>query len=274
MSSQKISCVMHTFNSELYLQECLQSLVWADEIVVIDMHSTDKTREVAESFGAKVVLHENLGFADPARAFGLAQCKYDWILAADSDEIFSPALAARLRDVSANDQADVVYLSFRNFFFGRELVGSGWSYRDIYVPRFFKRNMLTYGTEVHHFISVNENARELKLINKQLAVVHFNYDSVTHFIQKLNRYTDFEARKNGMYCGNPYLRMTYHFFRESFGRFFIKKGFLDGWLGMYLSLAMAFYRCTAIAKKRLPIEKDVQKIYKSLAKSLRDNPPL
>lgn len=269
MSPQKISCVIHTYNSEIYLSECLESLKWVDEVVVVDMHSTDATREIAGRYGAKVVLHENIGFADPARSFGLSQCSHDWILAADSDEIFPPGLKDELREISKNDKADVVYLSFRNFFFGRELRGSGWSYKDIYVPRFFKRGMLTYGSEVHHFINVSENARKLKLIDKNLAVVHFNYDSVAHFIQKLNRYTDFEAVKNRLYCGSPYGRMFYHFVREFFGRFFVKKGYLDGWLGLYLSLSMAFYRWTAIAKKRLPTEKEAQKIYKNIVVSMQ-----
>jgi glycosyltransferase involved in cell wall biosynthesis len=272
----KISCVIHTYNSELYLEECLASVAWCDEIVLVDMHSADRTVSIAKKFGAKIFYHKNLGLADPARAFSLSKCRFDWVLAVDSDEVIPRALAERLRDAADKDEADLFYLSFRNFFFGHEIKGSGWSYRDLYVPRFFKKGALSYGAQIHNFIHVNPDAKIKKLIRHDLAVIHFNYNSVFHFIAKMNRYTDYESEKESN-SGNPWLLIVYHGIRELFGRFIIKRGFLDGWLGLYLAMVMAVYRATSVAKRQLPDEKNAIEGYKKIAKEtailLREEKP-
>lgn len=254
-----ITCLIHTRNSELHLEAVLQSVRWCDEIVLVDMESTDGTIAVAQAAGARVVPHKNIGLADPARQFGLEQAKGDWILALDSDEIVTPALAKRLQAIAAKNETDVAHLCFRNYFFGRELKGSGWSYKNIVVPRFFKKGSLTYGEHVHDFIRIKPGAREMKLIDKNLAVVHFNYLDVSHFIQKLDRYTDFEAKKS------PTGSLWYQALRELGGRFFLLGGWRDGWVGFYLAWAMAFYRLSALAKARTPDREEIVQIYDSVA---------
>jgi glycosyltransferase involved in cell wall biosynthesis len=258
----KISCVIHTYNSEKYLEQCLNSVKWCDEIVIIDMYSNDRTLDIAKHYNAKIYMHKNIGFADPARAFGLSKCSNPWILALDSDEIVTPKLKEELIDIVQKDLYDVVKISFRNFFFGREIIGSGWGYKDQVIPRFFKKGYLNYADEVHNFVKVSDKARIGKIIDKDKSIIHFNYDSVSQFISKLSRYTDFEVNSTKYnYKGNPGLKIMYHFFREVLGRFVYKKGYRDGWIGLYLALGMAFYRASAIAKANLPKEEDVIKSY-------------
>ncbi|AIH04369.1 MULTISPECIES: glycosyltransferase family 2 protein [Thermodesulfobacterium] len=267
----KISCVIHTYNSEKYLRECLSSVEWCDEIVIIDMYSTDRTIEIAQEFGAKIYMHEYLGYADPARNYGLSKCSYDWILALDSDELIPKKLKIRLKEIADKDIFDVVLISRRNFFFGKELLGGAWGYDQDVIARFFKKGFLTYGSEVHNFIKINPKARVGKIIDKESSIIHFNYNSVRHFIEKLNTYTDFETFSTKYnYKGKPAIKILYHICREFFGRFIYKKGYKDGWIGLYLSLAMAFYRATAIAKSNLPNEEEVIKLYKELSKNIRD----
>ncbi|GAB6072769.1 glycosyltransferase family 2 protein [Venenivibrio stagnispumantis] len=262
----RISCVIHTYNSEKYLIECLESVKWCDEIVIVDMYSTDKTLEIAKEYNCNVYMHENVGYADPARAFGLSKCSNDWILALDSDEIVMPKLKDELINIAKYDKYDVVKISRRNFFFGREILGAGWSYKDDIIPRFFKKGFMTYTNEVHNFTKISPNARIGYIVDKEKSIIHFNYDSVSQFINKLNRYTDFEVNSTKYnYKGKPALKIIYHFFREVLGRFIYKKGYKDGWVGLYLSLAMAFYRASAIAKSNLPTEKKVIDEYKKVA---------
>ena len=261
----KISCVIHTFNSEKYLRECLSSVSWCDEIVIIDMYSTDQTLEIAKEFGAKIYMHENVGYADPARAFGLSKCSHNWILALDSDELIPKKLKEKLLETIEENKYDVIKISFRNFFFGRELLGSGWGYRDQIIARFFKKGFLNYGTEVHNFNKIESKARVGEIIGSDVSIIHFNYDSVSQFIRKLNTYTDYEVNSTKYnYKGSPARKIIYHFFREVLGRFFYKKGYKDGWIGLYLALAMAFYRASAVAKSNLPKEEDVIKSYKKI----------
>lgn len=265
MISSKISCVIHTHNSELFLREVLQSVSWCDEIVIIDMESIDSTLTVAAQFGCKIVPHKNLGFADPARQFGLEQTKYPWVLAIDSDELVPEPLAKKLKLIAQNDQFDAVELCFRNFFFGRELQGAGWAYQNLRVYRFFKKGFLNYGDHVHSFIQVNQKARRHSLIQKDLAIVHFNYLDVSHFIQKLDRYTTYEARKN--LPQYPILHGLYQIVRELGGRFIILGGWKDGWIGFYLSLSMAFYRVTSLTKQLTPDRDKIVSIYKNISKN-------
>lgn len=268
----KISCIIHTYNSEKHLRECLSSVSWCDEIVMIDMYSTDQTLEIAKEFGVKIYMHENLGYADPARAFGLSKCSYDWVLALDSDELVSDKLKDKLISSIKENQYDVFKISFRNFFFGRELLGSGWGYKDQVIARFFKKGYLNYGTEVHNFNKIEPHAKVGKIIGREVSIVHFNYDSVSQFIRKLNTYTDNEVKSTKYnYKGKPAFKIIYHFFRELLGRFIYKKGYKDGWLGLYLALGMAFYRASAVAKSNLPMEEEVIREYQKIKKLMNDN---
>src|SRR5450759_4249900 len=104
-----ISVVINTLNEEANIAYALRSVrTWVDEIVVVDMHSDDRTREVAETYGARVYLHDRVGYVEPARRFALAKATGDWILILDADELIPPRLARRLSDIAAAGQADVV----------------------------------------------------------------------------------------------------------------------------------------------------------------------
>lgn len=259
-----ISCLIHTRNSATYLREVLRSVAWCDEVVVIDMESSDETISIAREMGARVEPHPFVGFADPARAFGLTKAKGDWILSIDSDEIVPATLATRLRRVAENNEADVVDLCFRNFFFGSELRGTGWSWKNIVVTRFFRKGYVSYGDKVHDFIRVKAESRRLGLVQKDLAIIHFNYSDVRHFIEKLNRYTDLEAVKQPP--GSTLPALLYQALREIGGRFFILGGWKDGWLGLYLSFGMAFYRMSTIAKQKTGSRAEIENGYIQLAR--------
>lgn len=256
----KISCVIHTFNSAIYLEKVLKSVQFCDEIVVIDMHSTDRTVEISHKYGARIVLHENIGFADPARQFGVEQCSHPWILSLDSDEIIPRKLAEEILNTVKKGEYDLICLSRRNFMFGREIVGSGWGYENDVIPRVFKKGSLTYGNEVHNFIHITPGTRIAKIISRESSIIHFNYDSISHFIKKLDTYTKLETNKSIIY-NRPTVSIIYHCLREILGRFIVMKGYRDGWLGLYLSISMAYYRATVVAKKSLPSRETVANYY-------------
>src|SRR5438876_8216512 len=89
-----LSAVVNTFNEEAHLPACLESLRWASEIVVVDMHSEDRTAEIAAAFGCRVFQHERTGYVEPARNFAIQQAKNSWVLVVDADERASPGLAS------------------------------------------------------------------------------------------------------------------------------------------------------------------------------------
>jgi glycosyltransferase involved in cell wall biosynthesis len=205
---------------------------------------------VAASFGAKVLLHERLGYADPARAYAVDQSSGDWILVLDADELIQEPLSRRLLAVAAHDEADAVCIHWRNYLLGAALGHTGWGpHQDRHV-RFFRRNALDLTPDVHDYLHVKEWARVLDLGDApELEMIHFNYLDVEHFVEKMNRYTSIEAAaavSRGEKTGRTgAIRRAA---REFVGRFLRRGGYKDGWRGFYLSGLMAAYRFIALAK--------------------------
>jgi glycosyltransferase involved in cell wall biosynthesis len=244
---------MNTLNEERRLPFALRSVrSWADEIIVVDMHSSDATREIASSFGARVFLHEPLGYADPARAYAIAQATGDWILLLDADELVPLPLSTRLLEVVRSDEADVVVLPWLNYLLGAPLRRTGWGPTQDRHERFFRRGSVATPPEIHGFLEIQPGARVMRLPYMEgLAVVHFNYLDVRHFLEKLNRYTDIEServRTDAKAGSVP--RAGLRALREFWRRYVRLQGYRDGWRGFYLSAMMATYKLAAAAKVR------------------------
>lgn len=244
MSEPGISVVINTLNEERNLPYALRSVrSWADEIVVVDMHSDDRTREIAAEFGAKVFLHERMGFADPARAFAIAQATKEWILMLDADELVTEPLSRRLREIVRENQSDVVLIPWYDYLLGGPLKGTGWSPKYARMTRFFRRGFLRARGEVHNYIEVDPGARTVTLpVREGEWVVHFNCLNLEKFIEKMNRYTTLEARqrhRNGE--RSCVIRGVLRASREFLYRFVKTGGWRDGWRGWYISLFMAAY---------------------------------
>lgn len=250
--SSEISVVMNTLNEERTLPYALRSVrPWVHEIVVVDMHSEDSTARIAASYGARVVLHSRIGFADPARPFALAQATRPWVLMLDADELVPTQLSQFLLDVASRDLADVVNIPWLNMLLGQALAHTGWGPTQDRHPRFFKRGSVILSPTVHNFIRPAPEARTLDVPwdKRMLGVVHFNYRSVSHFISKLDNYTTVEAdqatladKKKGSFA------TTCRALATLVRRLIWLRGYRDGWRGYFLSFAMAFYKIAAWAK--------------------------
>jgi glycosyltransferase involved in cell wall biosynthesis len=271
----RISVAMNTRNEERRLPYALRSVrPWVDEIVVVDMESEDRTVDVARSFGAKVYHAPQMGFADPAREATVAACTGEWILVLDADELVPRSLADRLRGIAEHDEADVVVIPFRNYLLGAPLEGSGWAPHQDSHPRFFRRGMVRVRAAIHAYLEVAPQARVLTLEPRvELCIAHFNYLDVTHFLEKLNRYTSIEAlaQRDRPFAGSP-VRAFLEATREFARRYLRQGGYRDGWRGYYLALLMAGYRIVTQAKIRLLGEcgtaADIERAYEEQAELL------
>jgi glycosyltransferase involved in cell wall biosynthesis len=223
---------------------------WVDEIVVVDMESSDRTAEIARSFGARVVAHAPLMYADPARAFAVQQATGEWIMMLDADELVTPSLAKRLMTIAESGSYDVVQIPWLNYLLGAPLQHSGWGPTQDRHPRFFRRHAMDLPGDIHAFLRPTPSARVLVLpYDGHTCVVHFNYVDVSHFLEKLNRYTDVEAEaalQSGS-SGAP-VRAVLSAVREFGRRFTVQGGWRDGWRGFYLAVLMAGYRLVTHAK--------------------------
>jgi glycosyltransferase involved in cell wall biosynthesis len=246
-----ISVVINTLNEERNLPFALRSVhEWADEIIVVDMHSEDSTVDIAHEFGAKVYFHERMGFADPARAFAISKATSDWVLILDADEIIPPQLSTRLMSLVQEDRYDVIRIHMLNYLLGSPLNHTGWGPGRDKHDRLFRAGFLNATPEIHHYLKPSPDARiyELPYVPNEV-IVHFNYINISHFLDKLNRYTSIEAEQ-AKECGvkptlfNAVLKAAKDFLK----RYLVHQGYRDGWRGLYLSLFMVFYHLVTFAK--------------------------
>lgn len=185
----KISACVIAFNEERTIERCLKSLRFADEIVVVDAGSADRTAALAQKLGAKVVMHAWQGFARQRNA-GLDSCSGDWVFFIDSDEEASPELGARLKAISADalgQHPNCYSIKRIEFFLGRELRhGPG---NPSFQWRFFKRTGVRFEGEVHEYPRFDG---PVGLVDDQ-AILHWPDLGIDRFLTKLNHYTTLEA---------------------------------------------------------------------------------
>lgn len=248
-----LSVVVNTKNSAETLAQCLKSASFADELIVVDMMSTDKTVAIAKKFTKKVYSHEDVGYVEPARNFALSKANSDWILLLDSDEELSSSLAQIIKRIVAGEmgeilQADCYYIPRKNLVFNKWLEHTGW-WPD-YVLRLFKKGHVDWPASLHAVPVTTGVVRELPAM-EELAIVHHNYSSVVEFVNRFNRYSTIQARQQLEESTTDSMgaeEIWQAFQAEFFSRFFSKQGYADGTHGLVVSLLQASSELVKTAK--------------------------
>lgn len=265
----RISVVINTFNEEANLPYALRSVrPWADEIIVVDMHSEDRTVEIAREYGAQVFFHERMGFVEPARAFAVAQTTGDWVLILDADELIPAMLSQLLQSIARHDRADVIRLPRQNYLLGAPLFHTGYGAAQDRHIRFFKRGFLSLSPIIHSQLVPKPMARVYEIPPlPDHAIIHFNHLDTESFIEKMNRYTTIEARQHVRERARFHPLSSLRYAVWKFGVHYVKnQGFRDGWRGLYVSLFIAFYFLAKDAKQRelltVGSQEDIRAIYR------------
>lgn len=221
-----LSAIIITRNEERDLPACLDSLRGlAGEVVVVDSRSTDRTRDLAATAGAKVFERDWPGYG-PQKQFALEQATGDWVLNVDADERVTPGLAAEINALlSGAPAADGYEIPFRLFFLGRRL-RFGRGAREFHV-RLFRRDKASYPARaVHEGISVQGALGRLTG-----AVEHHSYQDFSEYLRKCDEYTALRAAQRraagARFSAWSHLRLPWEFFL----RYVLKGGFLDGSAG-------------------------------------------
>jgi glycosyltransferase involved in cell wall biosynthesis len=238
-----VSAVVVTLNEEENIRDCLTTLQWCDEIIVVDSHSQDSTVDIAKEFTDEIYLQEKQGYGDPARVKALEEAEGEWICMVDADERLPKKLVNQLKSEIKRDEFDVVKAPRKNFMFGEWINYAGWwpDYRSV----LYKRKMVDISDSIHNFITISDRAK-VKVLPKEetLAVVHFNYLDLYDFISRMNSYTDIEAQ-NTEYNHKKILIEPP---KEFLQRFLLQGGYKLGFRGLFLSTFMAWYRFLTLAK--------------------------
>ena len=237
--SVELATVVLTKNEERHIGDCLDSLAWADERVVFDDFSSDGTVELARARGARVISHAFANFCAQRNA-ALEAVEATWILFVDADERVTPALAEEVRQAigRTGEQARAGWwIPRHNYMIGHRMRGGGW-YPDCQL-RLLRRGQARYDPAhpVHEIVIVDGEAGTLENV-----LIHYNYDTVAQFRQKMGRYTAFEAEilfGQGVRA-RPWTYATMPL-REFWRRFVKLQGYRDHVYGVLFCGLMSWY---------------------------------
>jgi hypothetical protein len=248
-----LSVIVLTHNEEKHLRACLSSVCdFADELLVLDSGSADRTADIAREVGARV---EQRAFDNyPAqRNAAIDFARGDWIFFIDADERATPALGQEIQNAIRNSQFAGFWIPRRNIIFGKEIRHTGWS--PDYQPRVLRKGRARFdpAREVHELVLWDGEAGYLRE-----PLVHHNYETLAQFRAKQIAYTRYEARvwydqgKRARwrgFVGQP--------LREFFRRYVSLQGWRDGAHGLLLSALMAYY---AFVRWRMLREMQIQSL--------------
>ena len=235
----RLSIVINTLNEEKNLPRVLASIDGlADEIVVVDMKSDDKTVEIAEKGGAKVYGHERTNYVEPARNFAIAKTTGEWILILDADEELTRELKTKIRSLVNDTDYDYFRIPRKNMVFGKWLKHSRW-WPD-YNIRLFRKGCVVWNEVIHSVPMTTGVGFDLEE-KEAYAIIHNHYISIEQYVSRLNRYTTQHALL--------LIKAGYKFdWRdvlikppgEFFSRYFFGKGYKDGLHGLAVCLLQGF----------------------------------
>ena len=235
----KISAVIIAFNEEKHITEAVRSVAWADEVIVVDSESTDRTRELAESAGARVVINPWPGFSDQ-KQFAVDQASNDWIFSLDADERVTDELSEEIRRIrETGPEADGYKIARLPFYMGRPIRHGGW-YPDLQLRLFDRRKGRWNGAVIHESIKMSDDARTARLAGD---IMHYTVENAAEHQKMITeRYAPLGARK--MYeegrRTSPFGAIFAAWFAFVRG-YFLKLGFLDGFQGFCIAYFAAHH---------------------------------
>lgn len=236
-----LSVILITKNEEANLKDCLESISFANEIIVVDSQSSDKTVEIAQSFGAKVENTSDWPGFGPQKNRALNLATQDWVLSIDADERVTPELKDEiLAVINGISSADCYAIPRLSWYCGRFIKHSGW-YPD-YVDRLFKRGSAKFSDHlVHERLLPNGTVKKLKH-----HFLHYSFKNFSQVLQKIDGYSTASAEqalKKGK--KSSVLKAIGHGLWAFFRTYFLRLGFLDGQQGLALAISNAegtYYR--------------------------------
>ena len=234
-----LSVVIITLNEEAKIKACLESVAWADEIIVVDSLSTDRTVEMARIYTEKVYQREFAGFGEQ-KNYALLKARGDWILSLDADERVTDALRIEIQRTLQHTQASGFYVPLRYYLPAGRRRHHGW--RPVYKLRLFRRDGGRFSDRlVHEDIKVDGPVEKLKS-----PMEHHPCYSMSTLIKKVDRYSTLGAElmvPAGTRCSC--FSALIHSIAAFVKTYFFSLGFLDGWMGLaiaYSDSAYVFYK--------------------------------
>ena len=235
---ERLSVVVLTKNEEARIRRCLDSVRWADEVVVVDGMSTDRTVEICESLGARVIRHPFEGSFAQERNLGLEQATGDWVLQIDADDVVTPSFRTAVERLLSGPQPfDAFKFRRKSYLLGRFMRYGGWYH---YLPNLVRRGAVIYEGRVHERPNVRGAIGLL-----EADVEHHPCEDLTAFLSRHNRYTSIQARElleeGWRPPHGPLLRwMLRRPWKTFWKSYFKKQGFREGMHGFLFAVLYAW----------------------------------
>ncbi len=245
MQKVPVSVVVIARNEENNIADALKSALWADELIVLDDNSTDKTVEIARQYTDKVSSRK-MDIEGRHRNYAYSLAKNNWVLSLDADERVSPELADEIRALFKTDMKDKAYsMPVKTFIGGRWIQYGGW-YPAPKVRLFDKNHFKYEEVEVHPRAFIDGSCGRLTK-----DIIHYSYRDFHEFFQSLNNQTTLEARKwfNEKRKIN-FVKMCRKFLSRFLKAYIQKKGYKDGLLGFTVSYSGGLYQLMSYIKYR------------------------
>lgn len=240
--SMSLSIAIVAHNEEANLGRTLAGIRWADEIVVVDSGSTDRTCDIAREFGARVIHEPWRGYV-AQKNYALELCTKDWILSLDADEEVSPGLADEIRAALANPKYEGYATPRKNLFMGRWMRHGGF-YPDPKLRLFRRGDGYSTGHDPHDRFELKSQRPVYRFRN---AIVHYTYPTLNLYIDHMNRYSSLGAK---MAVGKGHTSFSFwnivvRPWATFVYNYFLRLGFLDGREGLLLHM----YHCVYVSWK-------------------------
>ncbi len=231
----KISVYIIAYNEEDKIGPALKSVEWADEIVVADSYSTDRTAIIAQDHGAKVVQVRFNGFGD-LRNRAMAACSHEWIFSLDADERCTSKARQEIESIISDENSlDAYYIPRKNYFMGKWIRYAGF-YPDYRQPQLFRNGALSFRPDAVHEGYDIVSDRSAGYIKNH--IIQIPYKNLEEIMDKANRYSSLGAEKmsrTGDRKGRMATALT-HGLWSFFSLYVLKLGFMDGWPGFIIAL--------------------------------------
>ena len=239
---RNLTVIIPCYNEEGNIEACLQSVRWADEILIVDSFSTDRTLDIARKYTDRILQHEYINSA-AQKNWAIPQAQYEWVLIMDCDERVPPALHNEIQKLLQRGPKKEGYsINRNNYLMGKRVKYSGWRHDS--VLRLFHRDLGRYQEKRVHAEIKLKNTRKLKG-----HLEHHSISSMTSWVAKINRYSSWKAEdKLERGVGAPVFHMLFRPPLRFFKDYLLRLGFLDGWRGFLIATMASFAEFVMAAK--------------------------